>query len=984
MSFWSRLFSSKSSDARAIISVGKVGTAQFSQRNFESFSREGYQKNVIAFRAISGVSTACAGIQWTLKKRKRELEEHPLLDLLMRPNPMQGQGMFFESLVAFYCISGNTYIESVGPSPKAPPLELWVHRPDRMKILAGSLGLPGKYVYSIGGNSKSWDVDQITGKSAILQIKTFNPTDDWYGMSPIEAAMYAVDQHNEAGRWNLSLLQNSAQPSGAFMVKTDAGNANGQLTQPQFENLKRMIDDGHSGARNAGRPMLLEGGLDWKQMSLSPKDMDWIDSKNTSARDISLAFGYPPLLLNIPGDNTFANYKEARMAFYEDTVLPLMDRIRDEFNNSITPAFGDELRLDYDRDDIEALSPKREAKFKMVNDANFLSINEKREALDYEPTEGGDVVLVASGMVPLEDAGAQPEPSPAPQPNDPKPAPTDETPPPEDQGKALEIKQINLLNGKEKASAWRRLNARREGSKAKLAAELELFFVEQAKDLAAATKDIDPKLADFAVSMEVSKGTAKLKTIIARHLKNVVSDFGKSLLDSGKGICPDETKAKSKFDQAVQHFVDTRSAEAVTQIDATSTKKARAVVREVLSEGIEEGDANREIANRLQEKFTDLSQSRADTIARTEVTIASTRGSLEAAKSLEIPGLKKEWVSIDDSRSRGNEPKWNPDHPNHVDMNGVRENVDEKFTVPPDASMDGPGDPAAGADQVINCILPGQLVSGYFVAGIKSKYVGPVFEFQTKSGQVLTVTANHPIATEQGLVPACEVREGNNFIANSGKVGPGTLSDNYVKNKPALIENVFHALHIHGNALRTNLLANDLHGDARFVESDVDIVASDGELLNWIKSRFDKVGKDFVLMQKNRTLEALSRKGSFESFNVRDFSSSASPPGCFQLPLNERGAFLDSLPFDGLSFGLSPEMDTFLMKLSLNSSTINTKFFGDLVNRSPRLVEFDPVIKVRDFNYSGHVYDLQSNTGLMQVGRIVTSNCRCVLVYTRG
>ena len=99
---------------------------------------------------------------------------------------------------------------------------------------------------------------------------------------------------------------NSARPSGALVYTSG-----GALTPDQFERLKRELADNFSGARNAGRPLLLEGGLDWRAMSLSPRDLDFLESKHAAAREIALALGVPPMLLAIPGDNTYSNYQEA-------------------------------------------------------------------------------------------------------------------------------------------------------------------------------------------------------------------------------------------------------------------------------------------------------------------------------------------------------------------------------------------------------------------------------------------------------------------------------------------------------------------------------------------------------------------------------------------------------------------------------------------------------------------------------------------------
>jgi HK97 family phage portal protein len=228
-------------------------------------------------------------------------------------------------------------------------------------------------------------VDRITGRSGILHVKTFHPLDDWYGMSPIEAAAYSIDQHNQASAWNQSLLQNGARPSGALVVKPGAEGMPGALSEEQYYRLKEQIDTQFSGAANAGRPLLLEGGLDWKEMSLSPRDMDFINSKYASARDVAFAFGLPPQLLGIPGDNTYSNLAEARLALWEQTILPMVDQLCDALNLWLLPHFGDRLELTYDTDSISALMPRREALWAQLEKASFLSDDEKRAMLGFAP-----------------------------------------------------------------------------------------------------------------------------------------------------------------------------------------------------------------------------------------------------------------------------------------------------------------------------------------------------------------------------------------------------------------------------------------------------------------------------------------------------------------------------------------------------------------------------------------------------------------------
>jgi HK97 family phage portal protein len=162
------------------------------------------------------------------------------------------------------------------------------------------------------------------------------------------------------------------------------------LSDSQFDRLKRELTDTYQGAVNAGRPLLLEGGLDWKAMSLTPKDMDFLEAKHTAAREIALAFGVPPMMLGIPGDNTYANFLEANRCFFRRTVLPLASRIGNSFAQWLSPQFGDGIRIVVDTDRIDALAADRAALWERVSNAAFLTLNEKREAVGYAPIEGGD------------------------------------------------------------------------------------------------------------------------------------------------------------------------------------------------------------------------------------------------------------------------------------------------------------------------------------------------------------------------------------------------------------------------------------------------------------------------------------------------------------------------------------------------------------------------------------------------------------------
>ena len=360
----------KRSVTAPLIALHTAGRPQWTPRNYAALAHEGFASNAIGYRAVRMIAEAAASIPWLVYEGETEAATHPLLTLIAKPNPGQPGREFFEMLFGFLLVAGNAYIEKV--ELDGAPRELYALRPDRMKTIASNNGWPEAFEYSVNGQSVRLPRENV------LHLKLFNPLNDHYGMSPLEAAQRSIDTHNAAASWNKAMLDNSARPSGALVYTA----GDGHLTNEQFERLKRELEASYQGASNAGRPMVLEGGLDWKEMGFSPKDMEFIAAKNASAREIALAFGVPPMLLGIPGDNTFANYAEANRSFWRQTILPLAARVAEAMTGFLAT---DGLRLAHDLDQVEALAPDREALWARLERASFLTENEKRSAVGYGP-----------------------------------------------------------------------------------------------------------------------------------------------------------------------------------------------------------------------------------------------------------------------------------------------------------------------------------------------------------------------------------------------------------------------------------------------------------------------------------------------------------------------------------------------------------------------------------------------------------------------
>ncbi|MES2664904.1 MAG: phage portal protein [Pseudomonadota bacterium] len=366
----------KASATGRVVAWGNSGRVAWSPRDAVSLTKAGFQGNPIGFRVVKLISEAAAALPLVLQDNERRYDLHPVLDLIARPNGGQGRAEMFEAVYGHLLLSGNAYLEAV-PGGGRLPAEMHVLRSDRMAVVPGADGWPVAYDYSVGGRAHRFDMGGEV--KPICHIKSFHPQDDHYGFSPMQAAAVAVDVHTSASSWSKALLDNAARPSGAIVYKGADGQSS--LSSDQYDRLVSEMESHHQGARNAGRPMLLEGGLDWKPMGFSPSDMEFQQTKEAAAREIAIAFGVPPMLIGIPGDATYANYQEANRAFYRLTVLPLVARVTAGISHWLAGFSGEAVELRPDLDQIPALAAERDQQWARVGAADFLTVAEKRVLL---------------------------------------------------------------------------------------------------------------------------------------------------------------------------------------------------------------------------------------------------------------------------------------------------------------------------------------------------------------------------------------------------------------------------------------------------------------------------------------------------------------------------------------------------------------------------------------------------------------------------
>jgi HK97 family phage portal protein len=351
----------------------------------KQYVEEGFQLNVIVYRAVMEAVRAAQSLQVELYSGGDLLEAHPALDLLRNPAPQMTWEGWIAEMIVNRMLMGE--MAAVAANEAGPPVEVWPLNPLHVQVEPGAGGLPSAYIHEVNRHKRRFPVDPQTGDSQVMFSKSYNPSDYWRGQSPLMAAALAADTHNAGMRWNFSLLRNSARPSG--LVRFKSAYPSGEVIQRMREYFKARMQ----GSENAGEIPMLAEDAEWVALSQSARDMDFLNTMKETAKYVASALGVPlPLIDN--DASTFNNLEQAKERLYTDTVIPLMRELLSELNNWLLPRFGDGLELRIDMDAIPALEALRERMFNRAvtaYDKGVLTREEARELMGYQPqAEGGE------------------------------------------------------------------------------------------------------------------------------------------------------------------------------------------------------------------------------------------------------------------------------------------------------------------------------------------------------------------------------------------------------------------------------------------------------------------------------------------------------------------------------------------------------------------------------------------------------------------
>lgn len=364
--------------------------------NTENAIKYGYKSSTYVFACINAIAKATASVPWKVYRKDQagiweEVEGHPLQLLIERPNPYHSRKDLIERMTTHLYLGGNSYQTKVRANGIVA--ELWTLPPDAMKITPSREDFIDHYLYEASG------VKQRIETADIIHNMFIDPSNPYVGMSPLQAGAKSVDTDVEAVNWNKVALQNRAITDGVFTFETP-------LTKEQWEEAREMVREQHQGADNAHTPWILGAGAKFQPMSLTPQEMDFIESRRFTRSEICSIFQVPPPIVGIYDDATLANIETARKIFWLDTIIPYLEDIKSCFNLALTPEFGKDIELSYDVSNVEAIQVNLADK---LNNARVLwgmgvpfnDINQRLE-LGFDEIEGGDTGYLPTSIMPAD------------------------------------------------------------------------------------------------------------------------------------------------------------------------------------------------------------------------------------------------------------------------------------------------------------------------------------------------------------------------------------------------------------------------------------------------------------------------------------------------------------------------------------------------------------------------------------------------------
>lgn len=392
MGLLSRLFDRKSvtlddrADPTQWVELGPSGDEGF--WTYRGQILHGYADNPYVMRCVDLIGNAVASLEPILYDEEgTEVQEPRLRAVLRRPNPIQGWQEFAYERTADLNLNGNLYALPIITVRGVE--EVWGIPPDHVsETQTGDIMHPVRmWQVANGGGAILVEPSRMIHAHKKVSLEGIR------GISPLTAAGCSIQQQTESRRWNLALMKNGAKPS---IVVQDPQ----RMTETQFRDFVARLTMGHTG-RKAGGVMVLDNGKTVSTAGFSARDMDYSQGVTTSGREIAIALGVPPELVGDSANKTYSNAQEANREFALHTIMPQADRFFGALSTRICPHYPGVAYIGYDKASIDGLKGDEATMLAALESCTYLTVNEKRARLGYEPVPDGDVILAPMGSAPL-------------------------------------------------------------------------------------------------------------------------------------------------------------------------------------------------------------------------------------------------------------------------------------------------------------------------------------------------------------------------------------------------------------------------------------------------------------------------------------------------------------------------------------------------------------------------------------------------------
>jgi HK97 family phage portal protein len=673
----------KSSDSLVQYSQGiyYLGSSGSKNQRLKDYVK-GYELCDTVYSCVNMIVQSAVLVPWYVYRDKgddvEEIEKHPLIDFMDHPGPGMDWTEYLTRSLSFFLTVGNAYTHKlIGSFGKYGQIE--VLRPQLMTIKADK-GKITAYEYRIGGQLIIFPPEEI------IHVKTFHPDDPLYGLSPLQVLAKKIDISQFGELWTVALLENEARPSGALTIEQG-------LSPDQRDKLKQELKDEYTGYQNAGKPLMLEGGWKWQSFAITPKEMEFLNSKKITMREICAAYKVAPELFGDNENKTYSNIKEARKALYQEAVLPLLGKFKTALNRELVPLFdANGVYLDYDVSGIDALSEDLDSLWERVLNAKregTITRGEAREEMGYGELPGEDVITEGIAVVstPVSELGKEPEPAPAPAPV----KPAIEEPPPKSATIMVKAKgPLFWQNPQRKRAKWDLFHANvkaRGKSIEKIAKE---FLHKQAEEIIDAIKK-RPGLQ--YVGFDILNVKKESERFAALAMPWAV-DAAKHGINSGLAAARGELEA-AKAGGSWTPENEKRVRDMVLKSGAKITEARLREIFMVLDQSQVENWTYEQFTQELASRFKDKLPWECRRIALTESAKVENYGELEGYKQTEFIEFKG-WLCSFLPLSRESHIKADADY---------RDNpipLEQDFIVD-EEGLEFPSDPKGSPGNIINC-----------------------------------------------------------------------------------------------------------------------------------------------------------------------------------------------------------------------------------------------------------------------------------------